>query len=219
MGEYKANPNIRNRIFLANQRHTTPVINDGLYGDALLNTQTFNFLGPTIDGTRNGTPHGQPPEYFGQRKFQSNPYIRGMHPYTSNMIVDVSPSVYNTNPLAGNGGYEKNLASFNGTRPLATALDDKQEIAQRVYEDEFKMSANNPLSMQYTLNHSRVEKQARGDMYDAFRLGIEKNNENVEPDYDIVLQSKRQKGYNEKVFYQKMKMRKVYQFILITSSL
>jgi hypothetical protein len=46
---------------LANQRHTTPVINDGLYGDALLNTQTFNFLGPTIDGTRNGTPHGQAP--------------------------------------------------------------------------------------------------------------------------------------------------------------
>jgi hypothetical protein len=177
MGEYKANPNIRNRIFLANQRHTTPVINDGLYGVALLNTQTFNFLRPTIDGTRNGTPHGQAPEYFGQQKFQANPYIRGMHPYTSNMMVDVSPSVYNTNPLAGNGGYEKNLASFNGTRPLATALDDKQEIAQRVYEDEFKMSANNPLSMQYTLNHAGVKKRARGEMYDAFRMGIEKNNQ------------------------------------------
>jgi hypothetical protein len=52
--------------------------------------------------------------------------------------------------------------------------------------------------MQYTINHAGVEKRARGEMYNAFRLGIEKNNEKVEPDYDIVLQSKQQKGYNEK---------------------
>jgi hypothetical protein len=127
------------------------------------------------------------------------------------MMVDVSPSVYNTNPLAGNGGYEKNLASFNGTRPLATALDDKQEIAQRVYEDKFKMSANNPLSMQYTLNHADVQKEARGGMYDAFRLGLERTNPELEinkdgydpilrqpePDYDTVLESKLQKGYHK----------------------
>ena len=37
-------------------------------------------------------------------------------------------------------------------------------------------------------------------MYDAFRLGIEKNNEGKEPDYDIVLESKRQKGYNAQGF-------------------
>jgi hypothetical protein len=98
--------------------------------------------------------------------------------------------------MAGRGGYEKNLASYNGTRPLATALDEPQEIAQRLYEDEFKLSANNPLIMQYTVNHAGVEKRARGEMYDAFRLGIEKNDEGKEPDYDIVLQSKREKGYN-----------------------
>ena len=40
-------------------------------------------------------------------------------------------------------------------------------------------------------------------MYDAFRLGIEKNNEDKEPDYDIVLQSKRQKGYNAQGFLPK----------------
>jgi hypothetical protein len=119
------------------------------------------------------------------------------------MLVDVVPSVYNTNPMAGRGGYEKNLASYNGTRPLATALDEPQEIAQRLYEDEFKLSANNPLSMQYTVNHAGVEKRARGEMYDAFRLGIEKNDEGKEPDYDIVLQSKRQKGYNAQGFLPK----------------
>ena len=37
---------------------------------------------------------------------------------------------------------KKNLASFNGTRPLATALDEPQEIAQRLYEDKFKLSPN-----------------------------------------------------------------------------
>jgi hypothetical protein len=107
MGEFRTNPNIRNRIFLAGQTHSTSFLTDSLYGDALLNTQTFNFRGPTIDGTRNGTPHGQAPEYFGEQKFQSNPYVRGMHPYTSNMMVDIAPSVYTTNPLAGRGGYEK----------------------------------------------------------------------------------------------------------------
>ena len=60
-----------------------------------------------------------------------------MHPYTSNMIEDIAPSVYNTNPLAGRGGYENTLASFNSTIPLATTLDEKQEIAQRVYEDKY----------------------------------------------------------------------------------
>ena len=97
-----------------------------------------------------------------KQTLQTKPYVRGMHPYISSMMVDIALSVYNTNPLAGTGGYEHNLASFNGTRPLATALDEPQEMAQRAYEDAFKMSPNNPLSMQFTLNHSIVDKQARG---------------------------------------------------------
>ena len=198
MGEYHANPNLNYRMFLAKQNNGVPFVTDSLYGNDLLQTQKSNFKTAIEIGRRDGIPQDQPMDYFLQRKFQANPYVRGMHPYTSNMLVDVVPSVYNTNPMAGVGGYEKNLASFNGTRPLATTLDEPQEIAQRLFEDEFKMHKNNPFSMQYTLNHARVEKQGRGDMYDAFRLGIEKNNENVEADNDIVLQSKRQKGYNDK---------------------
>jgi hypothetical protein len=49
--------------------------------------------------------------------------------------------------------------------------------------------------MQYTINHAGVEKRARGKMYNAFRLGVETNDQGVQPDYDIVLQSKQQKGY------------------------
>ena len=215
MGEFHANPNLNNRIFLAKQQNRAPFISDTLYGDDLLRTQGNNFRTPIVIGRRDGTPQDQPIDYFLQRHFQGNPYVRGMHPYTSNMLVDVVPSVYNTNPLAGRGGYEKNLASFNGTRPLATALDEPQEIAQRLYEDEFKLSANNPLSMQYTINHAGVQKRARGEMYDAFRLGIEKNNEGKEPDYDIVLQSKREKGITQKDIYQKEITKKVLQLILI----
>ena len=196
MGEFRPNPNTDNRIFLAKQQNSLPFVTDTLYGNDLLKTQNSNFRTPIVNGTRNGVPPDQPVDYFLQRHFQANPYVRGMHPYTSNMMVDIAPSVYNTNPLAGVGGYEKNLASFNGTRPLATTLDEPQEIAQRLYEDEFKLSPNNPLSMQFTVNHANVDKRARGDMYDAFRLGLEKNDEGVEPDYDLVLQSKRQKGYN-----------------------
>ena len=196
MGELYPDPNLRTRLFLAQQLNRSPFISDSVYGDDLLKTQGSNFRTPIIIGKRNGIPQDQPIDYFLQRHFQSNPYVRGMHPYTSNMLVDVVPSVYNTNPLAGRGGYEKNLVSYNGTRPLATALDEPQEIAQRLFEDEFKLAPNNPLSMQYTVNHSTVEKRARGDMYDAFRLGIETNEQGVQPDYDTVLQSKRQKGYN-----------------------
>ena len=50
--------------------------------------------------------------------------------------------------------------------------------------------------MQFTLNHSEVDKRVRGDMYDAFRLGLDRNNhQGPEPDYDTVLQSKVNKGY------------------------
>jgi hypothetical protein len=196
MGEFVPNPNLAARIFHARQKNQPPDLKDNLIGNNLMNSRNFNFQQPSIDGKRNGIPHGQATDYFVQQKLQSNPYIRGMHPYTSNMMVDIAPSVYNTNPLAGTGGYEHNLASFNGTRPLATALDEPQEMAQRAYEDVFKMSAKNPLSMQFTLNHSVVDRAARGEMYDAFRLGLDRNNQ-PEPDYDTVLQSKVNKGYKE----------------------
>ena len=140
-------------------------------------------------------------------------------------MVDIAPSVYNTNPLAGHGGFEKTLASFNGTRPLATELDEKQEIAQRVYEDEFKMSSNNPLSMHFTLDHVDVQKQARGEMYDAFWLGEERTNPELEinkdgyepilrqpePDNETVFKSKLEKGYNKTLFYQESMTKKKYQ--------
>ena len=189
MGEFVPNPNLAARIFHARQKNQPPDLKDNL-----IDSRNFNFQQPSIDGKRNGIPHGQAIDYFVQQHLQEKPYIRGMHPYTTNMMVDIAPSVYNTNPLAGTGGYEHNLASFNGTRPLATALDEPQEIAQRLYEDAFKMSSNNPLSMQFTLNHSEVEKRVRGGMYDAFRLGLDRNNQ-PEPDYDTVLQSKVDKGY------------------------
>jgi hypothetical protein len=201
MGEFVPNPNLAARIFYARQKNTTPQLGDNLIGSSLIDSRNFNFQQPSIDGKRNGIPHGQAIDYFVQQHLQEKPYIRGMHPYTTNMMVDIAPSVYNTNPLAGTGGYEHNLASFNGTRPLATALDEPQEIAQRAYEDAFKMSSNNPLSMLFTLNHSEVEKRVRGDMYDAFRLGLDRNNnQGPEPDYDTVLQSKVDKGYKTDLF-------------------
>ena len=47
--------------------------------------------------------------------------------------------------------------------------------------------------MQFTVNHANVDKRERGEMYDAFRFGLTKHDEGYEPDYDLVLQSKRQK--------------------------
>ena len=108
MGEFIPNPNLAARIFHARQKKQSPDLKDNLIGNNLMNSRNFNFQQPSIDGKRNGIPHGQATDYFVQQKLQSNPYIRGMHPYTSNMMVDIAPSVYNTNPLAGTGGYEHN---------------------------------------------------------------------------------------------------------------
>jgi hypothetical protein len=106
MGEFHPNPNTDNRIFLAKQQNSLPFVTDTLHGNDLLKTQNSNFRTPIVNGTRNGVPPDQPVDYFLQRHFQANPYVRGMHPYTSNMLVDVVPSVYNTNSMAGRGGYE-----------------------------------------------------------------------------------------------------------------
>jgi hypothetical protein len=63
--------------------------------------------------------------------------------------------------------------------------------------------------MQFTLDHADVQKQARGEMYDAFRLGVDCINPDdpmtlaPEPDYETVLKSKLEKGYNTKGYLPK----------------
>ena len=63
--------------------------------------------------------------------------------------------------------------------------------------------------MQFTLDHAGVQKQARGEMYDAFRLGVDRTNPDdpmtlaPEPDYKTVLKSKLEKGYNTKGYLPK----------------
>ena len=109
MGEFHANPNLNNRIFLAKQQNRAPFISDTLYGDDLLRTQGNNFRTPIVIGRRDEIPQDQPIDYFLQRHFQGNPYVRRMHPYTSNMLVDVVPSVYNTNPVYHAVGVSSNL--------------------------------------------------------------------------------------------------------------
>ena len=64
MGEFHANPNLNNRIFLAKQQNRAPFISDTLYGDDLLRTQGNNFLTPIVIGGRDGTPQDQPIDYF-----------------------------------------------------------------------------------------------------------------------------------------------------------
>ena len=93
MGEFQPNPNVAARIFYARQKNNTPQLNDNLIGSNLMQARSFNFQQPTIDGKRNGIPHGQAIDYFVLQRLQENPYIRGMHPYTSNMMVDIAPSV------------------------------------------------------------------------------------------------------------------------------
>ena len=117
MGEFQPNPNVAARIFYARQKNASAQLEDNLIGSNLIQSRNFNFQQPSIDGKRNGIPHGQAVDYFVQQNLQSKPYVRGMHPYTSNMMVDIAPSVYNTNPLAGTGRYEHNSRPVPTPRP------------------------------------------------------------------------------------------------------
>ena len=60
MGELHANPNLRTRLFLAQQQNRSPFVSDSLYGDDLLKTQGSNFRTPIIIGLRNRVPQDQP---------------------------------------------------------------------------------------------------------------------------------------------------------------
>ena len=62
-----------------------------------------------------------------------------MSPYKTNLIVDIVRSVYNTNPMTRMRGYEANIASFNGTRPLTTALDEPNQVIEWLYEHKIRL--------------------------------------------------------------------------------
>jgi len=130
-------------------------------GDKFINARRELGTKNVILGLRNGIPDNQDQDINFKRAQQLKPYVNGMNPYKTNLMVDVVPSVYNTNPMAGMGGYEANLASFNGTRPLATALDEPKELIERLYEDKFRLSPSHPLSAQYSMNQKRLDKTVR----------------------------------------------------------
>jgi hypothetical protein len=75
MGEFVPNPNLAARIFYARQKNTTPQLGDNLIGSSLIDSRNFNFQQPSIDGKRNGIPHGQAIDYFVQQHLQEKPYI------------------------------------------------------------------------------------------------------------------------------------------------
>ena len=160
-------------------------------GDDLITARALRGTKGTILGLRNGIPDNAEQDLVHQRELGLRPYVKGMNPYTTNLMVDVLPSYYYTNPIAGLGGYEPNLASFNGQKPLATALDEPSELIQRLYEDKFRMSASNPLSAAYSMNQKRLDNAVRGPMYDAMRSRMK---DNITDD-DIVTESKINKGY------------------------
>ena len=168
-------------------------------GDKFINARRELGTKNVILGLRNGIPDNQDQDINFKRAQQLKPYVNGMNPYKTNLMVDIVPSVYNTNPMAGMGGYEANLASFNGTRPLATALDEPKEVIERLYEDKFRLSPSHPLSAQYSMNQKRLDKTVRGTMYDAFRSRMNDNT----TEEDLVMESKIMKGYGNNAAYGK----------------
>ena len=121
--------------------------------DDLITARALRGTKGTILGLRNGIPDNAEQDLVHQRELGLRPYVKGMNPYTTKLMVDELPSFYYTNPIAGLGGYEPNLASFNGQKPLATALDEPSELIQRLYEDKFRMSASNTLSARSTWSY------------------------------------------------------------------
>ena len=168
-------------------------------GDKFINARRELGTKNVILGLRNGIPDNQDQDINFKRAQQLKPYVNSMNPYKTNLMVDIVPSVYNTNPMAGMGGYEANLASFNGTRPLATALDEPKEVIERLYEDKFRLSPSHPLSAQYSMNQKRLDKTVRGTMYDAFRSRMNDNT----TEEDLVMESKIMKGYGNNAAYGK----------------
>ena len=183
-----ADPSVYSAIWNSKFQKRTKI---AYVGDDLITARALRGTKGTILGLRNGIPDNAEQDLVHQRELGLRPYVKGMNPYTTNLMVDVLPSYYYTNPIAGLGGYEPNLASFNGQKPLATALDEPSELIQRLYEDKFRMHASNPLSAAYSMNQKRLDNAVRGPMYDAMRSRMK---DNITDD-DIVTESKINKGY------------------------
>ena len=185
---FAADPSVYSAIWNSKFQKKTKI---AYVGDDLITARALRGTKGTILGLRNGIPDNAEQDLVHQRELGLRPYVKGMNPYTTNLMVDLLPSYYYTNPIAGLGGYEPNLASFNGQKPLATALDEPSELIQRLYEDKFRMSASNPLSAAYSMNQKRLDNAVRGPMYDAMRSRMK---DNITDD-DIVTESKINKGY------------------------
>ena len=72
-------------------------------GDKFINARRELGTKNVILGLRNGIPDNQDQDINFKRTQQLKPYVNGMNPYKTNLMVDVVPSVYNTNPMAGMG--------------------------------------------------------------------------------------------------------------------
>jgi hypothetical protein len=80
MGEFRTNPNLNIRIFLAKQKNRAPFVSDTLYGDSLLKTQGNNFRTNIVIGKRDGIPQDQPIDYFYNVIFkQIHMYVECIH--------------------------------------------------------------------------------------------------------------------------------------------
>ena len=149
-----------------------------------------NFVKPVVNGLRNGIPLNQEQDIFRLQNFELKPYAKGMHPYHSTNLVDIIPSSYNTNPMAGTGGYEPNLVSMGGYQPLSSALDDPDQITQRVYDERFRSSSSNPLSAHFAANAYLTHQQNHGLETDIHRQYLTTHNDN-----DSIMKRKIEQGY------------------------
>jgi len=154
MGDLKPQSTIQHAIWTGRLYNTNPFsdnlqFNDYVQTGGLPNfNKRYNATG-TLNGLRTGVPNNGDEDMYYYQEHDLRPYIKGMSPYPTTNMVDIVPSSYNTNPMGGNGGYEANLASTNGFRPLSSALDDIDQFEQRLYDDRYRISSTNPLSAQF----------------------------------------------------------------------
>ena len=117
-----------------------------------------SFVLPTVVGQRNGIPYGQDQTDKVYQRLELDPYPTAKTPFLSNNIEDIAPRTYSVNPLAGTAGELTNLSSINGT-PLTFALDDMNEVNDRMHKEAFRSDPRNPLSAEFAYNAIELQNQ------------------------------------------------------------
>lgn len=128
-----------------------------------------------VVGVHNGLALGAEQTDAVMQNQQLNPYPTSKSPFLDQTHASLYPITHEVNPLGSTAGEFRNQPSLMGT-PLAFALDDSNQLEQRIYTERMRNAPQNVLSAEFALQaqYQRSRDIEPGSMTDVMRRDLYK---------------------------------------------